>query len=152
MNKQSTGHKKSISGIIDQSKQREYVTKWEIACHKILAIWNKFRSLIDSNSGSRETELHHKLNQTFCKTFSNDVSNACIYFTQKGNRYIMLESKFYNIANKEIFPHTVTQKLLNYYTHGTEHYENFYFVAKLNKSLDTIKKSNFPKVVGNGVT
>ena len=57
---------KSISGIIGQTGQREYVTKWEIVYHEILSISNKFRSLTNSNLGSRETEMHHELDQNFC--------------------------------------------------------------------------------------
>ena len=57
---------KSASRILGQIRQREYVTKWEIVYHEIPPISNKFRSLTDSNLGSRETELHHELDQHFC--------------------------------------------------------------------------------------
>ena len=56
---------KSASRILDQIRQREYVTKWQIVYHEIPSMSNKFRSLTDSNLSSRETELHHELDQHF---------------------------------------------------------------------------------------
>ena len=104
----------------------------------------KFRSLTDSNLGSRETEFHHELDQNLCKSFNIDASNVCTYFKQKGNPYIMLESKFYKIACKELFLDIVTQKYLSCYTHGTEQYKVFSkcFVTNLRKFPDTIKNQN----------
>ena len=71
--------------------------------------WNsgnveEFRNFTDSDLGSRETELHHEIDQDFFESFSNDVSKVCTYFTQKGHSYNMLEPKFYNITSEEIFP------------------------------------------------
>ena len=63
----------------------------------------KFRSLTDSNLGSRETELHHELDQNLCKSFNIDASNVCTYFKQKGNPYIMLESKFIKLHVRSYF-------------------------------------------------
>ena len=93
---------KRVSGIIAQTRQVEYVTKWDMAHHEILAISNKVRSLTDSNLGSRETELAYEFDQNFCKSINNDVSHVGTYFTQKGKPHIVLKSKFYNIASKEI--------------------------------------------------
>ena len=71
---------KSASRILGQIRQREYVTKWEIVYHEIPSISNKFRSLTDSNLGSRETELHHELDQHFCMCVCMYVSMyLCMY-------------------------------------------------------------------------
>ena len=71
---------KSASRILGQIRQREYVTKWEIVYHEIPSMSNKFRSLTDSNLGSRETELHHELDQHFCMCVCMYVSMyLCMY-------------------------------------------------------------------------
>ena len=48
---------RSPDGIIGQTRQREYVTKWEIVYHEILAISNTFRGLTHANLGSNETNV-----------------------------------------------------------------------------------------------
>ena len=68
--------------------------KWGIVFHEILGISNTFRNSTDSNLGSSETEVDPEVDPIFCKSFNNDVSNEFNYFTKKGNRYIILETKF----------------------------------------------------------
>ena len=76
---------RSVDGIIGQTRQRAYVTKWEIVYHEILAISNTFRGLTHANLGSNETNVHQELNKNFCKSFNTDVNNVYSYFTEKGN-------------------------------------------------------------------
>ena len=105
---------KSVGGIIGQTRQREYITKWEIVYHEILAISNTFRDLTHPKLGSNETNVHYKLDKNFCKFFNTDVDN------EKGNPYVMLELNFYNITSKEIFSDIVGQKFFNVFYDGLQ--------------------------------
>ena len=53
--------KKSVKGIIGQTRQVAYVSQWEILYHEILAISNSFRQLINAKEGYRGTVIHHEL-------------------------------------------------------------------------------------------
>ena len=136
---------KSVGGIIGQTRQREYVTKWKIIYDEFLAI-STCRGLTQANIGSNETNVHHELDKNFCKSFNTDVDNVYSYFTEKGNPYIMLEPNFYNITSKEIFSDIIVQKFLNVFCDGLQQYKIFReerYIQKIKKLSDTITKYNF---------
>ena len=90
---------KSTGGIIGQTKQLEYVTKWEIVYHEILSITNAFREMANTNLGSRETEVHHELDKRFCSMFSSQVKTVGEFILEKGNPYKMLAQNLYNFVS-----------------------------------------------------
>ena len=53
------GSKKSVKGIIGQTRQVAYISQWEIVYHEILGISNSFRQLISAEVGYRGTVIHH---------------------------------------------------------------------------------------------
>ena len=52
--------KKSVKGIIGQTRQVAYISLWETVYHEILAISNSFRQLINAEVGYRGTVIHHE--------------------------------------------------------------------------------------------
>ena len=52
--------KKSVKGIIGQTRQVAYISQLEIVYHEILAISNSFRQLINPEVGYRGTGTHHE--------------------------------------------------------------------------------------------
>ena len=52
--------KKSVKGIIGQIRQVAYVSQWEIVNHKILAIRNSCRQLINAEVGYLGTVIHRE--------------------------------------------------------------------------------------------
>ena len=61
---------KSTGGIIGQTRQSEYVTKWEIVYHEIHSISNALTQITNTNIGSRENEIYHELEKRFCSMFN----------------------------------------------------------------------------------
>ena len=53
--------KKSQSGIIEQTRQNNYVTKWEMIYHEVLNISNSFHGITSSKLSFGETDQHHEL-------------------------------------------------------------------------------------------
>ena len=76
---------KSTGGIIGQTRQSEYVTKWEIVSHEIFSIANAFREITNTSFGSRETEIHHELDKHFCSMFNFQVKMVAEFILEKGN-------------------------------------------------------------------
>ena len=139
---------KSTGGIIGQTRQSEYVTKWEIFYHEILSITNAFRETTNSNLGSRETEIHHELDKHFCSMFNSQVKMVAEFILEKGNSYKMLAPKLYNFASGTTIPSTATNMILNCYLPGKEQCEIFRtecFLDLSKKLSDTIHKIAFPK-------
>ena len=66
---------KSTRGIIGQSRQSEYVIKWEIVYHEILSMTNAFTEIANTNIGSTETEILHELDKHFCSMINSQVLN-----------------------------------------------------------------------------
>ena len=69
----------SIGGIIGQTKQSGYITKWKIVYHKIFSISNTFREITGTNLGSRETEIYSML--------TSQVKKVAEFILKKGNPY-----------------------------------------------------------------
>ena len=53
--------KKSVAGIIGQTRQLSYVTEWELIYHEVLAISNVYQNITSARLSFRETNLHHEL-------------------------------------------------------------------------------------------
>ena len=53
--------KKSQSGIIGQTWQNNYVTKWEMIYHEIMNISNSFQGITSSKLSFGENDQYHKL-------------------------------------------------------------------------------------------
>ena len=141
---------KSTGGIIGQTRQSEYVTKWEIGYHKILSISNAFREITKTNLRSREIKIHHELDKHFCSIFNSQVKTVAEFILKKGNLYKMLAPNLYNFVSGTTISSTAAKKVLNCYLHGKEQYEIFRperFLDQSKNLSDTIHKIAFPKPV-----
>ena len=116
---------KSTRGIIGQSRQSEYVTKWEIVYHEILSMTNAFTEITNTNLGSTETEILHELDKHFCSMFNSQVKTVAEFILEKGNPYKMLAPNLYNFISGTAIPSTATNKILNCYLHEKESNEIF---------------------------
>ena len=52
---------KSSSGIIGNTKRKEFVAQWEIAYHEVLLIGNLFRRVTRSITTTSDMNIHHQL-------------------------------------------------------------------------------------------
>ena len=117
--------------------------------HEILAISNAFKDLTHSNIGSRESELHHKLDGSYAKIFNTQPKNISDFLKSCGNPYLPENRlKFCNFVTSVCALPVVSERLINFYNNGQKHYELFRnekFVDKSCKLSDTIKKHNLPE-------
>ena len=78
--------KKSQSGIIGQTWQNNYVTKWEMIYHEILNISNSFQGITSSNKLSfGETDQYHKLGGSIWTLLNESTRKLKTSLAERGN-------------------------------------------------------------------
>ena len=78
---------KSSKGIIGQTHQVNYVSKWEVVYREILAISNAFRDLTKSKLGNRECELHHELYGNYSDNFNKQILKVTDFIRARGHPF-----------------------------------------------------------------
>ena len=92
---------KSMSGIISQTNQQNYVTEWEIVYHEILSITNIFKEITNKNCKlSNEFTQHHELEGNLYKEIKVAVQKLVAFITHQGNPYSTSNTvtELYNIS------------------------------------------------------
>ena len=118
---------KSPAGIIGSSRRKNYVAKWEITYHEVLAITNLHRQV--SGSGPNTYELD--VNQSFAasKTLSEERNiEAIIRLIERNENPFLLpaeEGRLRNIMTNEVATDDIRKQLLNAESIGKTAYEIF---------------------------
>ena len=99
---------KSTDGIMGQTRQSEYNTKWENIDHEIHSISNAFREINNTNFGSRENKIHHELEKRFCSTFNFDVKTIAEFILKKRKSLQHARADLYNFVSGITVPSTDT--------------------------------------------
>ena len=108
---------KSMGGIISQTNQQNYVTKWEIVYHEILSISNVFKEITNKNRKlSNEFTQHHELEGNLSKEIELAIQTLVAFITRWGNPYSTLNTvtELYNISTGQIYNQQVAERYTNF--------------------------------------
>ena len=79
---------KSASGIIDQTRKENFVTKWKSVYQETLAISNRVNDLTRTNQGFQDGELiHHELPGSFASEIQYAMRKVSQFILWRGNQY-----------------------------------------------------------------
>ena len=108
--------KKSVRGIVGQTRQIAYVSQWEIVYHEFLAISNSFQQLINAKVGYRETVIHHELGGNVNGHLISCVKKIYDFIAARGNLYLIrqTDSKLHHFITWHLFTPAYEIRLLSF--------------------------------------
>ena len=119
--------KKSVKGIIGQTRQVAYVSQWEIVYHEILAISNLFQQLINAEAGYHETVIHHELDGNVSGHSGFCVKKIYDFIEARGNPYVIRQtgSKLHHFITGQLVTPAYAVRLLSFMENGKSGYLEF---------------------------
>ena len=116
--------KKSQPGIIGQTRQKNYVTEWELVYHEIFQISNLFHGITSSRLSFRETDLHHELylvtsssitkhhHFTTGQCVNENDANRIISIIEDGNKQYAKYREECFVKKEKKLSHTIKKNIL----------------------------------------
>ena len=119
--------KKSVKGIIGQTRQLAYVSQWQIVYHEIIATSNSFQQLINAKVGYRETVIHHEVDGNVSGHLSSCVKKIYEFISAGGNPYVIRQavSKLHHFITGQLVTPAYAVRLLSFMENGTSGYLKF---------------------------
>ena len=137
---------KSSGGIIGRSKQKEYVTQWELIYHEMLAVSNMYRELSGVQLCHSELALSHEFTISEITNTELHIGDMITYILKHENPAVVSSltvGKLHNILTQQIMTDGIRQSLLNMKSTGTELYTQFRkdrYIQKIVKISATIHR------------
>jgi len=124
-----TNHKqaqKSVSGIIGSSKKKQYVAKWEIVYHEMLAITNLHRELAGLGTTSYELDVNRAFSMAATEFEEANIRSILDVIERNENPFTTptTDSRLHNIQTKEVMTDDIRNQLLNAEKIGKVAYES----------------------------
>ena len=137
--------KKSVKGIINQTRQVAYVSQWEIVYH------DSFRQLINVEADYRGTVIHHELGGNVSGRLSSYVKKIYDFIAARGNPYVMRQtsSKLHHFITGQLVTPEYAVRLLSFMENGKSDFLEFRkerFKEKSKKLSDIITKVKLPSL------
>ena len=122
--------KKSVKGIIGQTRQVAYVSQWEIVYHEIIAVSNSFRQFINAEVGCRGTVMYimnHELGGNVSGRLSSCVKKIYDFIAAGGNPYVIREtgSKLHHFITGQLVTPEYAVRLLSFMENGKSGFLEF---------------------------
>lgn len=138
---------KSSAGIIGSSRKKQYVARWELIYHEMLAITNLFRELSGVNSTSYDLDVNRSFNKATTKLEEKNIQSilAVIEKTENPFHVPTTETKLHNIQTREIMDENIRKQLLHVEGTGSAAYEKLRrerFIDKTVRFSETIHRTN----------
>lgn len=94
--------KKSTSGVIGSTRNKSYVTEWELIYHEVLAVSNVYREITNvSSSNNHELRFHHEYTSSEMKQMENHINNMTEFILRHENPFISGRNALRNIITQE---------------------------------------------------
>lgn len=135
------------SGVIGSTKNKEYVTGWNLTYHEISQIKNALCEITHVTTVNDDIIKHHDSSPTMTRNTEEQVSKIMTYIAAHCNPFKSGKEPLRNIVTQELLTSEYTDALLNIFKNGCDLYKNFFrerFV-EISKSLsDPIAKVKLP--------
>lgn len=139
---------KSSGGIIGSTKKKEFVTRWNIIYHELLAVDQLFREICGVQLNNTELNVNHSFSHRQTQSGDLNVGKMISYILKHENPFVIgdaSELRLHNILTKAIMPEDIRRDLISVQTVGEEIYSELRkerFVAKSKRLSDVIHRSN----------
>ena len=139
---------KSSSGIIGNTKKKEFVAQWELIHHELLGVSNLHRKVSGVSGENCELLLHRELTKSEIAASESKISDIITYIKSHENPVKVVaetEKKLHNIMTQEIMPDEIREDLLGIKKKGRELYGEFRrerYICKSTRLSHTIHRNN----------
>jgi hypothetical protein len=139
---------KSTSGIIGNTKKKQYVAQWEMIYHEMLALSNLHREISGVLTQTSESVVSHEFNKAETDASERKIDEIVTYIKSHDNPTHLSpgpQQKLHNILTQEIMSEDIRKDLLGLEDKSINLYNYFRterFVCKEKKFLDTIHRTN----------
>ena len=139
---------KSCGGIVGQIRRKDYITKWQLCYHEIIAISNTLFAVLGITGVDYDLQQHHDLTGSVSEELECNIEHMLIYMESRSNPYSLIgEQRLHNFVSNAVVPEVKAQKLLNFRTIADPAYSSFQqdrLLDRLQAVSDTIPKQNLP--------
>jgi len=138
---------KSASDIIGTSRKKNFVAKWELNYHEMLAITNLHRELAGIGCSSNELEVNRAFSKAGTEFAESNVQAILNVIERNENPFQIppKEKRLHNIMTKEVVPDDVRDQLLNVERIRNDSYQKLWserFLERTHSIFDTIHRTN----------
>lgn len=138
---------KSASGILGNSRRKQFVAKWELIYHEMLAVSNLQREISGVNLTTYEITVNHEFNKSDTAAGEKNVQAILAFIEGKENPFQVpaAEEKLHNIITQEVMTEEIRDQILQVSEIGAEAYEKLRkerFVEKSTRFSATIHRTN----------
>ena len=138
---------KSPAGIIGSLRRKNYVAKWEITYHEVLAITNLHRQFSGSSPNTYELDVNRSFTTSTTLSEEKNIQAIIKLIERYENPFLIptVEARLHNIMTNEVATEDIKKQLLNAETIGKTAYEIFRkerFITKEVRISATIHKTN----------
>ena len=138
---------KNTAGIIGSTSKKNFVAKWEMVYHEMLAISNLHRHLTGINSKAYELSVNHEFSKPQTASDEKHIQAIITFIESNENPFQASnsEEKLHNILTQEIMTPEIREDILQVQEKGLKLYKQFRkerFVKKELRLHDTIHRTN----------
>lgn len=138
---------KNTAGIIGSTRKKNFVAKWEMVYHEMLAISNLHRHLTGINSKAYELSVNHEFSKPQTASEEKLIQAIITFIESNENPFLASnsEDQLHNILTKEIMTPEIREQILQVQEKGLQLYKQFRedrFVKKELRLHDTIHRTN----------
>ncbi|KAJ8679187.1 hypothetical protein QAD02_014974 [Eretmocerus hayati] len=141
---------KGKAGAIGCTRNKNYMTSWNLIFHEIQAINNYYRTITNTKTENDELRVHHESSPTVSQRTEREVMNIIVYInSHNSNPFKEGTHPLINIATKELATTKATEQLLNIFNNACEYWEDFCHKRFIDKSMsisDPISRFGLPNL------
>ena len=138
---------KSTAGIIGSTRKKDFVAKWELLYHEMLATSNVHIQQTGINTEAYDLAVHHDFSNTETVTGERNVQAIISFIESSENPFLstVTEMRLHNILTQEVMNQNIHDQMLNLKDIGQKSYEKLRhdrFVTKSIRLSDPIHRHN----------
>ena len=138
---------KNTAGIIGSTSKKNFVAKWEMVYHEMLAITNLHCHLTGINSKAYELSVNHEFSKPQTASDEKHIQAIITFIESNENPFQAsnIEEKLHNILTQEIMTPEIRGDILQVHEKGLKLHKQFRkerFVKKELRLHDTIHRTN----------
>jgi len=138
---------KSTAGIIGSTRKKDFVAKWELIYHEMLATSNLHRQVTGINTKAYKLVVNHEFSNLATVTGERNVQAVITFIESHENPFLPsgTEMRLHNILTQEVMNQNIRDQILNVKKIGQESYQRFQndrFVTKTVRLCDTVHRQN----------
>lgn len=130
--------KKSTNGVIGKTRNKYFVTEWELVYHEILAVSNLYRDVTKVTHNSNYELTHHEYTESETKQMEDHIDTMERYILGIGNPFADGANILINITTHQEVPEEFKSKILDVVKIGNTNLKTYRFhLLNYNKNLFT---------------